>query len=161
MDEKHKRKIQSFLSRCQNDERSQTTNIARYLGIEQTRYVLALLRQMESDGLVRKTGPQWQLCRDGSPPNAAPGCGGKGDHWEVVSPVSAANHLPGLAKVTRGRSGCTRQPELTEADDDDDGVTSHLSTLDVEETILTVSYNIECRFIESYTILLSTLHTCR
>jgi len=123
MDDEQKKKILSFLSRCQNDEMAQTTSIARYLGLTDARRVLSLLRQMTSEGLIKKTGNRWQLCRDGSPPNAACGCGGV---ESPALPVHAANHLHGLSRRSSG------QRESSRAAHDDDDVTSRLSTLNVE-----------------------------
>ena len=160
MDEDQKRKILSFLSRCQNEETSQTTSIARYLGLD-GRCVLSLLRQMESGGLVKKTGKQWRLCREGLPPVAE--CGATGDHQtEVVSPVAAANQLPGLTKVRGGRVLSTGQPEFAQTDDDDGGVSRRLSTLDVEDhrrrfertAVKSVCLNAENRIVESEAIQL-------
>jgi len=59
MEDEQKKKILSFLSRCQNDEMAQTTSIARYLGLTDARRVLSLLRQMTSEGLIKKTGNRW------------------------------------------------------------------------------------------------------
>ena len=138
MEEEQKRKILSFLSRCRNEESSQTSNIARYLGLESSRGVLSLLRQLESEGLVKKTGDRWQLSRDGGSPSNVPvcGCGGTGDHTEeedALTPVMPTdNRLPGLTKVNAlRRSLPTGRSELTQADSVDD-LASKLSSLDLE-----------------------------
>jgi len=85
--------IVSFLRRCQNGS-SEALNIAKYIGFRSAKDVLPLLRRMECEGTITRTGYLWQVSRGGSP--------GTGDA-EVFLPVPAANQLPVLTD-TPGRS---------------------------------------------------------
>jgi len=77
MDQERKKKILSYLGRCQNGP-SKAENIAHYLGfLSTTRPVIRLLKEMKVEGLVTSIGhgrsTLWQLSGAGSQPAGAGG----------------------------------------------------------------------------------------
>ena len=113
-EEQNMQRILSFLRRCQSAS-SEALNIAKYLGLRNSKEVRPLLVRLNAEGKVINTGTKWQLSRTGLQPNSACGADNTGD-TEVFVPTPAANK-PARLTERSGRSRSAKQLESSDVVD--------------------------------------------